>query len=81
MVCCHGLNSLHEYVRKEVDSLHFQSQALKQLLTLVDLFLNAEAAQPTNQAGGRVQRRDEQRPRMTASAPVHAGQHKRQGRR
>ena len=59
MACCHGLNSPHEYVRKEVDALLLQDQTLEQLLTMVDLFLNAKAGQPTNQAGGRVQRRDE----------------------
>ena len=68
-------------MRKAVDALLLQDQELEQLLTLVDLFLNAEAGQPTNQTGGRVQRRDEQRPGMAASAPVHAGQHKRQGLR
>ena len=81
MACRHGLKSPHEYVSKEVDSLHFQDQALEQLLPLVNLLLHAEAGQPSNQSDGRVQRRHEQRPGVAGSAPVHAGQHKRKGRR
>jgi len=51
VACCRGLNSKHECVRKAVDALLLQDQALEQLLPLVNLLLHAEPIRRPAAAG------------------------------